>query len=614
MDNLRPVSILHQVIMLNEAASINEDRSEAHKCKSTETGITISKSTPSCPPKLTKEISSLISHPEFLDYQLSRQDVVCIALLWKKHLESIGTRTAWNALCADLGMDIYDTISCLEYIESLVDRKIISFDEMIKSDYHINPIILLAGEYLLNNELILKILGRNIPFEIDKLISSNWASDAELIADLKQCLNTIFDCFGEPDGYYRNRGKSIDPDIFSRCFEPFLDRLDQSESQLMISKIISDNKLNKQETCMLLLVLYTQLTQDECICEQDLLSFLCKSSSDTSLYSGYLAQDGKLMCILEAKACTGFVNMTELAVPNELMKQLCGETESNRKQNLEYYLKQHGALQLVKAEQSIADLILPERDKNLLESLTRRYHQSKSSESADCGFETSIPKGLIALFYGSPGTGKTFAAGAVANALGKSLVALDCSALRSSYYGESEKLVKSAFTLMQTMSEEMDNPPVFLINEADQIIHNRIERNNFSSRTDNSIQSIILEALESFSGILILTTNLETGIDEAYFRRFHLKLSFYPPDCEARIKLWKLHLREEIPGAADLDLNYLARTYCFTGGQIALVVHNAYSEAISRQDEMKRLTMNDIIKYACLELPWAGNTSKNVGF
>ncbi|MDY0319176.1 MAG: ATP-binding protein [Candidatus Cloacimonadaceae bacterium] len=616
---LCPVNILHKVMIMNDPESFPDARHEIGNKR--RKAPLPSQTTPKqvSQGKLSKEISPLISHPEFVEYQLTKMDVLCIAILWKKHIECMGTSMSWNALCRELQMNVYDTNTCLAYIESLLDRKLITFDETIKSDYHINPIILLSGEFMLSNLLIMKILGRSIPNEIGRLIAHDWLSDSDFISDLNQCMNTIFSCFGEIEGNRRRRSKSIQADVFFLCIEPLLLKLGQAPNELVITKLINDHKLDKIEICILILVLYTQLTQDNCITENELLGIICNSDQEISCYSRYLKPDSKLIaqCLLQVEEVRSFANRREFSIPEELKLGLCGEQKSVIKPQINYYLSQNNALKLVKVEQSIDDLILPKHDKSLLMSLTHRYKQLDCQDFANWGLNIghNSQKGMIALFYGKPGTGKTYAAGAVANALLKPLVGLDCSALRDSYYGESEKLVKNSFDLMHKMSVEMDNPPVFLINEADQLVHNRSERNSYGSRTDNSIQNIILEAMESFPGIMILTTNLDENIDEAYFRRFNLKLKFNPPDLPCRIMLWKLHASKDIPGATDIDIEYLAKTYEFTGGQIALVVNNACSEAITRSGKFKRLTMADIVKYAALEQPWAGNNStKIIGF
>lgn len=616
---LCPVNILHKVMIMNDPESFPNSNHEIDKNRRKAALPNQTTAKRVSQRMISKEISPLISHPEFIDYHLTTMDVMCIAILWKKHIECMGTSMPWNALCRELKMNVYDTNTCLAYIESLLDRKIITFDETIKSDYHINPIILLSGEFMLSNLMIMKILGRSIPNEISRLIAHDWMSDSDFISDLILSINTIFSCFGEIEGNRRRRSKNIQADVFFLCLEPLLAKLGHARNELVITQLINDHKLDKIETSILILVLHTQLTQDNCITENELLGIICNSDQEISCYSRYLRPDSRLttQCLLRVEDVRSFANRREFSIPEELKQRLCGEQKSATKPQVNHYLSRNNALKLVHVEQSIDDLILPMHDKSLLISLTQRYKQQDCQDSANWGLinRLNFQKGMIALFYGKPGTGKTYAAGAVANALGKPLIGLDCSALRDSYYGESEKLVKNSFDMMHKMSEKLDNPPVFLINEADQLVYNRSERNSYASRTDNSIQNIILEAMESFPGIMILTTNLDENIDEAYFRRFNLKLKFNQPDLICRIKLWELHLSKGIPGATEIDIEYLAMTYEFTGGQIALVVNNACSEAITRSGKLKRLTMADIDKYAALEQPWAGKSpTKSIGF
>jgi DNA replication protein DnaC len=557
---------------------------------------------------VAKQINTIISHPTFRNYKLTKQDVAVIALLWKRHIDNVGAASSWSTLCGEIGMNIYNTNACLDYITNLLDRNIISFNEITRSDYHLNPSVLLAGEYLLSNEMILKILGKNIPEDVMRLIANPWLQNSDFIYDLKQSLNLIFNCFGELDSS-RRRAQALNPAVLFACQEPILHKLEKSSSDLAIKQLIIEFSLDKIEIIILLLVLYAQLTQDDLMTEKALMRLICQTNQDEREYQKYLQPNAKLIHnnLISIGEINTFVNRKDLSIPDPIKQRLCEDRKVNG-QSLQYYLSQNNALQLIKSEQQINDLIIPTKDIQILESLTKRYLlQLKSNQSNSTG-------GLVALFYGSPGTGKTYAAGALANALNKDLIELDCSALRNCYYSESEKSVKKVFRIMQTMSVELNNPPVFLINEADQLIHFRTDRANFSSRTDNSIQNIILEELEHFTGILILTTNLENNIDEAYFRRIHLKLKFNPPDYDCRCKLWKLHLKH-YPVESDIDVSMLASSYLFTGGQIALVLQNAHGEVITRKPNLQFITFNDIVKYADLERPWADSKHrKSVGF
>ena len=266
-------------------------------------------------------------------------------------------------------------------------------------------------------------------------------------------------------------------------------------------------------------------------------------------------------------------------------------------------------------KQTLDDVIIPAGDKQLISQIITKCRSDKRRDMEKWGFKIESNKqGVVLLLYGPPGTGKTFTAGAIANELHKDLISLNVPELRNKYYGETEKLVKKAFCEMHEMASETTNTPVFLLNEADQLIHKRIASTSTCSTIENSIQSIILEELETFPGILILTTNLESNLDEAFFRRFDLKFKFKQPDLDSRMKLWRLYLKKEIPGSSDIDVEWLANRYQFTGAQIALVVRNACIEAIARNGKSKRLYLQDLLKYADLEEPWGNRVNKSIGF
>jgi len=106
--------------------------------------------------------------------------------------------------------------------------------------------------------------------------------------------------------------------------------------------------------------------------------------------------------------------------------------------------------------------------------------------------------------------------------------------------------------------------------------------------------------LETFPGILIITTNLRENLDYAIFRRFRYKLEIPVPDYDCRLKLWKLHLNEEIPGSAKIDLTSLAQEFSLTGGEIRNVVLNACHHLISNPD-LKELTYDILYYYARME-------------
>ena len=303
--------------------------------------------------------------------------------------------------------------------------------------------------------------------------------------------------------------------------------------------------------------------------------------------------------------------MTYYSIGDALYKELTNDADpANSNQNTGLRFSDGDYFRLLQPRQTIDMLILPDDIKSTLSSSVRLHNEPQRYNLANWGLtslktdksnDNENSKGMTFLFHGHSGTGKTYAAGALANALHKSLFNIEATNLRDKYYGESQRIVKDAFRLMRKTISESSNPPVFLLNECDQLIHMRLDLGSSCTETENAIQNIILEELETFPGIFIATTNLVENLDTAFFRRFNYKIQFPLPDEECRYQLWLLHIPTQVPGYDTLDLHKLARCYPLTGGQIRLIVENACAEAITR-DTQQCLTQQDLIKYTELEL------------
>ncbi|MBI1819250.1 MAG: ATP-binding protein [Nitrospirae bacterium] len=219
-------------------------------------------------------------------------------------------------------------------------------------------------------------------------------------------------------------------------------------------------------------------------------------------------------------------------------------------------------------------------------------------KGADLIQQTAIGKKrqpVTLLFYGDPGTGKTLTANAMAHALKRKLLTLDCSKMLSKWVGDSEQNVRKIFDRYREISKEMKTPPVLLLNEADQFFHMRVSAKGSVDHMYNQMQNIFLEQLERFEGILIATTNLKENMDSAFSRRFHHKIEFKRPKQPEILKLWKIHLPANAPLAEDVDLEHLSGIYDLSGGQIAVAVRNAATRGARRGD---RIYQEDLIK-AC---------------
>jgi hypothetical protein len=178
------------------------------------------------------------------------------------------------------------------------------------------------------------------------------------------------------------------------------------------------------------------------------------------------------------------------------------------------------------------------------------------------GFRRRLPRGqgVIALFAGPSGTGKTMAAEAVAAALRQDLYRVDLSAVVSKYVGETEKNLATAF------DEAQRTGAVLFFDEADALFGKRTEVKDAHDRYANLEINYLLQRVETFTGLVILATNRQSALDEAFLRRLRFAIRFELPDPAARVEIW----RRAFPAGAprdELDWDGLAAAE-LSGGSI----------------------------------------------
>ncbi len=187
------------------------------------------------------------------------------------------------------------------------------------------------------------------------------------------------------------------------------------------------------------------------------------------------------------------------------------------------------------------------------------------------GFKRRSPYGnsLSMLFAGPPGTGKTLLANAIANELGKVLYRVDLSRIVDKYIGETEKNLGKIF------DEAAKAQAIILFDEADALFAKRTEVKSSNDRYANQEINYLLQKLESYNGITILTTNLSKSIDDAFRRRIRFIVDFPMPDARARASLWKRMIPPEAPLEKGIRWSWLADTFEMSGGHIRNAVLKA---------------------------------------
>ena len=205
----------------------------------------------------------------------------------------------------------------------------------------------------------------------------------------------------------------------------------------------------------------------------------------------------------------------------------------------------------------------------------------------------SYGRGLSALFSGPPGTGKTMIAGLIAKELGLELFRVDLSRVVSKWVGETEKNLGTAF------DEAKNARAILLFDEADALFGKRTEVKSSNDRYANLETNYLLQRIESFEGIVLLTTNRDTSIDEAFRRRLRFRIEFPTPDQGEREQLWRSMIPATAPLESDVDFGALADRFQMTGGYIKnAAMRAAYLAATS---DRKVISQALLLKAAALE-------------
>ncbi len=215
------------------------------------------------------------------------------------------------------------------------------------------------------------------------------------------------------------------------------------------------------------------------------------------------------------------------------------------------------------------DLLFSTEVRQRLEHIVNRW-RGRAFVLREWGFGRRLKsQGIVALFAGLPGTGKTESASVVAYTLGLRLYQINSPGLLSRYIGETEKNIDAILSVAEQRSDI-----ALVFDEGEALFAKRVEAKGSGELAHNSQIGLLLSRIERFNGLAIVTTNNPAMIDPAFKRRFHVFIEFPMPTPEERAKILKLCLANA-PLSDDMDLNCLSKIDELSGGSIQNIAINA---------------------------------------
>ena len=252
------------------------------------------------------------------------------------------------------------------------------------------------------------------------------------------------------------------------------------------------------------------------------------------------------------------------------------------------------------------DIVLPESQRRTLRDIAAHVRQrSKVYESWGFAARGERGLGISAMFAGVSGTGKTMAAEVLANELQLDLYHIDLSQVVSKYIGETEKNLRRVFDAAE------EGGAILLFDEADALFGKRTEVRDSHDRYANIEVSYLLQRMESYRGLAILTTNMKSVLDTAFLRRIRFIVHFPFPDMVHRAEIWRRIFPRETP-TENLDTTKLARLNIAGGNIRNIALHAAFLAAdAGKPVDMRHLLHAARGEYAKLEKPLTETETAN---
>lgn len=372
------------------------------------------------------------------------------------------------------------------------------------------------------------------------------------------------------------------------CLINIESKSDFEDAQLITDKIrsespeifiISDEPVNYNENNTVYHIKLKELDFNSYERLWNSFSYLFDESVNTGELAGkYKFNPGQIIKII--KVCENECHLNKKnSIDTEMIERICINSSENIMGNKAVRIKTIFTLD---------DLILPDEEKQQIkEGMDHIKYKHIVYDKWDFKSKIGYGRGLSMLFEGPTGTGKTMAASIIGNELGIPVFKIDISKMFSKFIGETEKNLGEVFDIAN------NNNAILFFDETDALFGKRSEIKDSHDKHANIETSYLLQKMEEYDGITIMTTNFLENIDEAFLRRISYIIHFPFPEYEQRLAMWKTVFPIESNLGKNIDFEFLAEKFELSG---AMIKNSAVSAAFLAVGTGGEITMVDILK------------------
>lgn len=228
---------------------------------------------------------------------------------------------------------------------------------------------------------------------------------------------------------------------------------------------------------------------------------------------------------------------------------------------------------MIKTSRKWADLVLNSSTLQQIDQI-KLWLKHETKLRTEWGMDKRLVPGYRTLFYGPSGTGKTFTATLLGREFNREVYKIDLSLVVSKYIGETEKNLEKIFIQAENKNW------ILLFDEADALFSKRTQTKSSNDRYANQEVSYLLQRVENFNGLVILTSNFKNNIDNAFLRRFNSIVHFTKPDTKERKMLWEKAIPEKVSFEDEKIIEIVVKNYDISGAQIISAMTYACIQAI----------------------------------